>query len=207
MTELVSLDGGSIDDVLVLTQYKQDNGNVLGNMVRYWCESCGSCGYSHEIGVHRVGEAPYGSSDPAHQYPSWEWNGDLRVPILQPSQLSRTYFWPDEDTDPAGHREMEALSMPYRPVNRGGQGQPGGFEVLVNSRFGQVCHTYIGCNGAPPGHIVWLGDCRKSAAHPEPAALCGQVRPLPSRKNWGHGDEFHVSSGRSWAKVAVDSGS
>lgn len=32
------------------------------------------------------------------------------------------------------------------------------------------CHTFVGCNGAQPGQIIYLGDC----SH----ALAGQVRPL-----------------------------
>jgi hypothetical protein len=35
----------------------------------------------------------------------------------------------------------------------------------------QVCHTFIGCNGAAPGQIVFLGDCTHS--------LKGQVVELP----------------------------
>lgn len=34
-----------------------------------------------------------------------------------------------------------------------------------------LCHSFVGCNGAQPGEIVFLSDCTH--------ALAGQVRPLP----------------------------
>lgn len=37
--------------------------------------------------------------------------------------------------------------------------------------IGHVCHSWIGINGAPPGHAIFLGDCTHS--------LKGQVVPLP----------------------------
>lgn len=33
------------------------------------------------------------------------------------------------------------------------------------------CHTFIGCNGAQPGEVIFLGDCTH--------ALAGTVQPLP----------------------------
>lgn len=33
------------------------------------------------------------------------------------------------------------------------------------------CHSFIGCNGAAPGQIIYLGDCTHK--------LAGQVRDLP----------------------------
>ena len=35
------------------------------------------------------------------------------------------------------------------------------------------CHSFVGCNGARPGEIIFLSDCTHH--------LAGQVRPLP---NW-----------------------
>ena len=35
----------------------------------------------------------------------------------------------------------------------------------------RVCHSFVGCNGAQPGEIIFLPD---STHH-----LAGQVRPLP----------------------------
>jgi hypothetical protein len=37
-----------------------------------------------------------------------------------------------------------------------------------------ICHSFIGINGAPPGHIIFLADC----THP----LVGKVMPLPNLK-------------------------
>lgn len=34
-----------------------------------------------------------------------------------------------------------------------------------------LCHTFVGCNGAQPGEVIFLSDC----SH----ALAGQVLPLP----------------------------
>ena len=34
-----------------------------------------------------------------------------------------------------------------------------------------VCHTFIGCNGAQPGEVIFLPDCTHAHA--------GQVLPLP----------------------------
>ena len=33
-----------------------------------------------------------------------------------------------------------------------------------------VCHTFVGCNGAQPGEIIFLGDCTHE--------LAGKVMPL-----------------------------
>lgn len=37
-----------------------------------------------------------------------------------------------------------------------------------------VCHSFVGCHGAQPGQIVFLGDCTH--------ALAGQVVDLPAWK-------------------------
>jgi hypothetical protein len=35
----------------------------------------------------------------------------------------------------------------------------------------RICHSFVGCNGAQPGEIIFLSDCTHH--------LAGQVRPLP----------------------------
>lgn len=45
--------------------------------------------------------------------------------------------------------------------------------VLVthtNTDGHHVCHSFVGCNGAQPGEIIYLSDCTHH--------LAGQVRPL-----------------------------
>jgi hypothetical protein len=34
-----------------------------------------------------------------------------------------------------------------------------------------VCHTFVGCNGAQPGEVIFLGDCTHS--------LAGKTLPFP----------------------------
>lgn len=153
--------GGTLDDVMLLirtSEYKQEGEppGWSGHQVRYWCEGCG---YIHQIGVHREGEPHYPGG------PSWHWNGDLLNPVLAPSQLHRTYNYPADGSD-ADKAEFDAL--------------PGTFDARISSRFGHVCHTFIGINGAPPGHVIFLADCRKAAGFP----LAGQVRRLLPRREW-----------------------
>lgn len=173
VAKLIALKGGSLDDVLVVSthcKYDKDvpanQGEYLGKMVRYWCEGCG---YAHQIGVQSPNEEPYKGG------PSWPWNGSLTDPVLSPSQLHRTYHWPKDGT-PEEQAEADALLA-----------QPGGTErMMVHPKFGHTCHTFIGINGAPPGHIIYLSDCTHG--------LRGQVRRLLPRREWPD---------RWWARVAV----
>lgn len=46
--------------------------------------------------------------------------------------------------------------------------------VLVTIQYPDrtyVCHTFVGCNGAQPGEVIFLSDCTH--------ALAGTVQPLP----------------------------
>lgn len=38
------------------------------------------------------------------------------------------------------------------------------------------CHTFVGCNGAQPGEVIFLGDCTHT--------LAGQVRPFAELPDW-----------------------
>lgn len=166
---------GDPEDVLLVIDYHEYDKNApdgkgayLGKHVRYWCEGCG---YSHEIAVK-----PY-----TGQGHSWQWNGDAKLPVLSPSQLMRSYRYPK---DPKDQAEMDALFAK-------GKEQGNTFDVMVASRFRDVCHTFIGINGAPPGHIIWLADCfHDQAASP----YCGQVKKLLARKDWPD---------LNWAKLAI----
>jgi hypothetical protein len=59
-----------------------------------------------------------------------------------------------------GDRDAPVLS-PSLKVNMGPYDAP------------RICHSFVGCNGAQPGEIIYLGDCTHH--------LAGQVRPL---SNW-----------------------
>ena len=72
---------------------------------------------------------------------AWGWNGDVENPVFTPSVLV-TY-----------------------PAN------PDAEEQFKEWRTERRCHTFVGCNGAQPGEVIFLGDCTH--------ALAGQVLPLP----------------------------
>lgn len=38
------------------------------------------------------------------------------------------------------------------------------------------CHTFVGCNGAQPGEVIFLGDCTH--------ALAGTVQPFADLPDW-----------------------
>ena len=79
--------------------------------------------------------------------PQWGWNGDVDKPAFTPSVLvTVTQCLTDEQH--AAWRRGEPLADP------------------VPTR----CHTFVGCNGAQPGEIVFLSDCTH--------ALAGQTLPL-----------------------------
>ncbi len=82
----------------------------------------------------------------------WEWNRDRVRPVFSPSLLMRGQVW-------------------YPPVT------PENIERYRQAPWPQeqrpdVCHSYIGCNGAQPGEITFLADCTHS--------LAGQTVPLPA---------------------------
>ena len=39
-----------------------------------------------------------------------------------------------------------------------------------------VCHTFVGCNGAQAGEVIFLGDCSHGMA--------GTVQPFPDLPDW-----------------------
>ncbi len=80
---------------------------------------------------------------------AWGWNGDVERPVFTPSVLTRS-----------GHH-----ASGERPEDC----------AICNDpewpRPCHVCHTFVGCNGAQPGEVIFLGDCTH--------ALAGTVQPLP----------------------------
>lgn len=43
------------------------------------------------------------------------------------------------------------------------------------------CHTFVGCNGAQPGEVIFLGDCTH--------ALAGTVQPFPDLPDYMKGNQ------------------
>lgn len=115
--------------------------NVAGGGLTFWCQGCKK---AHTVWVGAgVGER-------------WTWNGDVEKPVFGPSVLV-TY----DSLSEAGQqrcRDFHAQHGRYPTVQ----------EVPwdVHNR----CHTFVGCNGAQPGEIIFLGDCTHE--------LAGQTLPL-----------------------------
>lgn len=82
--------------------------------------------------------------------PSWTWDGSESRPVLSPSLLARGALT-EKDADGFWNGEWK----------RDQQGEPVPY----------VCHSFIGCNGAQPGQIIFLSDCTH--------ALAGQAVDLP----------------------------
>jgi hypothetical protein len=156
---------------------KEGNGKYLGKQGRYWCIGCDA---AHQIGLHRKGEPKYAGG------PSWEWNGKMdHGVVFSPSQLCRSYRYPLNGTD-ADKAEFDALREKAKE-------QKNSFDVLCNSRFRHVCHTFIGVNGAPPGHIIFLSDCFGDG---KPFPVNKQVHKLLPRRDW-------PDNGGYWSRRAV----
>lgn len=81
----------------------------------------------------------------------WSFTGDAARPVFTPSVL---VTW-SEPSDVEEH-----FDDPAHDIKR-------------------VCHSFIGCNGAQPGQIVFLGDCTH--------ALAGKVVDLPA---WAPAPDF-----------------
>ena len=109
--------------------------------VTYWCQGCKS---SHSICTK--GGAPG---------QAWQWNGDAERPVFSPSVLARSGHYA------TGHKPGDSCWCTYKAEH---PEDPDSFECVV-------CHTFIGCNGAQPGEVIFLSDCTH--------ALAGTVQPFP----------------------------
>lgn len=79
--------------------------------------------------------------------PRWTWNGDVEKPVFGPSVLVTGV---NRLTDEQHAAFMRGEPLPEPTPMR--------------------CHTFVGCNGARPGEIVFLSDCTHE--------LAGQTLPL-----------------------------
>lgn len=82
---------------------------------------------------------------------NWSWNLDVDKPVFSPSVLYQRQMW----HPPVTLENIEQWrAAPWE-------------QKQVEHR----CHTFIGCNGAQPGEVIFLSDCTH--------ALAGTVQPLP----------------------------
>lgn len=127
--DLVSMDGNSLDDVVVVEESHAEDGTYLQRSLTYWCEGCNN---PHTVPVDR----PDGQVRAI-----WGWNGDRVKPVLSPSQLHTMGHYVQ------GQPQPPACGLCNSAAERG------------RESFCGLCHTFIGTSGAQPGEIVFLGDC------------------------------------------------
>lgn len=88
------------------------------------------------------------------QGPRWGWNGDAERPVFTPSvRVTGRSF------TAKGKADFHAWHMSGCP-------KPAPQFDAADTR----CHTFVGCNGAQPGEIIFLSDCTHE--------LAGQTLPL-----------------------------
>lgn len=87
---------------------------------------------------------------------AWGWNGDAERPVFTPSVLTQQNTWEPPVTR-ENIEQWRAAPWPQHQVQK-------------------RCHTFVGCNGAQPGEVIFLSDCTH--------ALAGQVRPFPALPDW-----------------------
>jgi hypothetical protein len=77
---------------------------------------------------------------------AWTWNDDVDRPVFGPSVLTTGTQNPTEEE---WVRIRAGEKIEPRPLR---------------------CHTFVGCNGAAPGEVIFLDDCTHAlrGAHPFP---------------------------------------
>ncbi|BCM95221.1 hypothetical protein [Burkholderia phage FLC6] len=107
----------------------------------YWCQGCQTC---HQITTQG---GPPGQN--------WTWNGDVNKPVFGPSVLTRSGHYMDS------HKPGDDCWCTFNEKHPEDERD---FEC-------QQCHTWVGCNGAKPGEVYFLGDCSHE--------LKGKILPFP----------------------------
>lgn len=110
---------------------------------------CPGCGHSHDLFTQHTKASAQG--------PRWTFNDDYERPVLNPSiNMRYPHYSPARREEArsffAKHGEYPTLEqLPYDALT--------------------ICHSFVGCNGAEPGQIIFLGDCTHEHA--------GKVMDLP----------------------------
>ena len=131
--------------------------SLLSNKLRKWINSdnsdegfsyyCQGCNSAHTIKTKGAG--------------AWGWNGDMEKPVFTPSVLVTGVDFTEKGR--ADYDAWFAADCPQPP--------PPAFESKD-----MRCHTFVGCNGAQPGEVIFLSDCTH--------ALAGQVLPFADLPEW-----------------------
>ena len=126
---------------------RDDSGRFYG--IRILCPGClysnETC-MSHVLPINTLPEGETEFSPHISWKDRWTFNGDFEKPVFSPSLNTR---WGGETrtyTDDDGNNKEYSI-----PLHR--------------------CHSFIGCNGAQPGQIVFLNDCTHE--------LAGKIVDLP----------------------------
>jgi hypothetical protein len=90
-------------------------------------------------------------SSQAANCPHWDFNGNFDKPVFSPSVLSHQTMHEPPVTS-------ENIDSWYR-------------HPWKQHPVDHICHSFIGCNGAQPGQIIFLSDCTH--------ALAGKTMDLP----------------------------
>lgn len=128
------------------------DGRVYG--VKFHCPGCALIrGHSPAPIILPVRWTPPGmvQSDILASHDHWDFNGDFDRPVFGPSVLSRQTM----NEPPVTPENIEQWRK-----------QP-----WEQHKVAHVCHSFVGCNGAQPGQIIFLNDCTH--------ALAGQTVDLP----------------------------
>lgn len=135
--------------------------NIGGGGLSYWCQGCKEM---HTVWLQ--------GHEPNDGRPRWSFNGDLEKPVFGPSVL----VWWDE---PANLGNPEQMQRDIEDVQR--RRAAGETDARVPLRR-KTCHTFVGCNGAQPGEVIFLSDCTHEFA--------GTVQPLPDLPPHAQGDRW-----------------
>lgn len=87
---------------------------------------------------------------------AWGWCGNVNRPVFSPSVLLKSTRFTEK-----GEAELEAWCANGMPFTKGHK-----FDSIPYS-----CHSFVGCNGAQPGEVIFLSDCTHKFA--------GQTVALP----------------------------
>lgn len=107
---------------------------------------CQGCNSSHTIKTKGEG--------------AWTWNGDSNCPVFGPSVLVRGRRFTNKGAE--DHAAWVDAGCP-KPTPE--------FDA-----HDFCCHTFVGCNGAQPGEVIFLSDCTHS--------LAGTIQPFPELPDW-----------------------